>query len=52
MNFRACVGMSGRRCDGKCGEMLNNTAIYVVETLFKIQMNLSVSLNKQHTLAT
>jgi hypothetical protein len=40
MNFRAGVGMSGRWCDGECGEMLNNLAVYVVETSFKIRLNL------------
>jgi hypothetical protein len=52
MNFRAGVRMSGRWCDGECGEMLNNLAVYVVETSFKIQINLSVSLIKDHTLTT
>jgi len=32
--------------------MFNNLAVYVVETSFKIQMNLSVSLTEHHTLTT
>jgi len=35
-----------------CVEMFNNLAVYVVETSFKIQMNLTVSLIEHHTLTT